>query len=161
MSCWLWTGSTTPAGYGRFRLPDRTVAAHRWVYEFLRAPIEPAGLSIDHECNVRNCVNPWHLDAVPHWENIERMSRRGRWRALAPEQHVRGIPFRGVPPAYRRLADQVADEIESGARAPSSRALVGLTDVVARNAVQLLVIWGYLVQCPTGLFVADDPPMKK
>jgi hypothetical protein len=33
-------------------------------------------LQIDHLCNVRNCVNPAHLEAVTAHENMRRMSVR-------------------------------------------------------------------------------------
>ena len=34
------------------------------------------GLEIDHTCNNRRCVNPWHLDQVTHDENLRRMRER-------------------------------------------------------------------------------------
>lgn len=63
--CWIWTGATMPNGYGvsqsRRRAGSRL--AHRIAYERGRGPI-PAGLTIDHLCRVRSCVNPVHLEAV-------------------------------------------------------------------------------------------------
>ncbi len=44
---------------------------HRYVYELLVGPI-PDGFDIDHLCRVRNCVNPEHLEAVTHRENMLR-----------------------------------------------------------------------------------------
>ncbi len=68
--CLLWTASKTTNGYGLFA-SKRTKVAHRWVYEHVRGPI-PKGLELDHLCRVRHCVNPWHLEAVTHRENILR-----------------------------------------------------------------------------------------
>jgi hypothetical protein len=65
--CWLWVGATVPAGYGRFG-PGY---AHRWSYEHHVGPIAP-GLEIDHLCRNRSCVNPAHLEAVTHRENMRR-----------------------------------------------------------------------------------------
>ena len=45
--------------------------AHRVVYEALRAPI-PVGLTLDHLCRNRLCVNPKHLEAVSLAVNIRR-----------------------------------------------------------------------------------------
>ncbi len=36
-----------------------------------KGPI-PEGLELDHLCRVRHCVNPDHLEAVTHRENIRR-----------------------------------------------------------------------------------------
>jgi len=74
--CWLWSGSVNPAGYGLYgsaRTGDRR-AAHRAVYEAVRGPI-PDGLTLDHLCRARSCVNPDHLEPVPIAENIQRTPR--------------------------------------------------------------------------------------
>lgn len=80
--CWLWTGYIKPNGYASFypgggkHVPK--VYVHRWAYEATRGPI-PDGLEVDHLCNVRNCVNPAHLELVTHQEN----QRRNRARRKA------------------------------------------------------------------------------
>lgn len=65
--CWEWQAFRTDRGYGGF---DR-VRAHRWAYEYFVGPI-PVGLTLDHLCRVRHCVNPAHLEAVTHAENMAR-----------------------------------------------------------------------------------------
>lgn len=73
--CWHWTGSINGAGYGRFgRGQYGSRIAHRLTYLALVGPI-PDGLTLDHLCRVRHCVNPDHLDPVTHAENM----RRGHW----------------------------------------------------------------------------------
>lgn len=44
---------------------------HRLTYAAFREPI-PDGLVIDHLCKVKNCCNPWHLEAVTQRENVLR-----------------------------------------------------------------------------------------
>lgn len=61
--CLLWIAKTTPTGYGQFRVGDKTVYAHRLVFERVNGPI-PVGMELDHLCRVRNCVNPRHLQIV-------------------------------------------------------------------------------------------------
>lgn len=48
--------------------------AHRVMYTHIVGPI-PAGMTLDHLCEVRNCVNPNHLEPVPIEVNILRSSR--------------------------------------------------------------------------------------
>lgn len=45
--------------------------AHRVVYEHELGPI-PAGLTLDHLCRVRSCVNPAHLEPVTIGVNVLR-----------------------------------------------------------------------------------------
>ena len=45
--------------------------AHRFAYETFVGPI-PEGLTIDHLCRIRHCVNPEHLEAVTDRVNILR-----------------------------------------------------------------------------------------
>lgn len=64
--CWLWTGPVDRKGYGYLWSGGRRgrhLKAHRVAYELFQKPI-PVGLTIDHLCRVRCCVNPEHLEAV-------------------------------------------------------------------------------------------------
>lgn len=76
--CWIWTGQLNNQGYGamQFARPGeqprkRTKLAHRVSYELLVGPI-PDGLTIDHLCMVRRCINPGHLEVVTSQENALR-----------------------------------------------------------------------------------------
>ena len=69
--CWRWTDALTPAGYGRLLANGKTLLAHRISYELLNGPI-PLGFEIDHLCRNRACVNPDHLEAVAHRDNMRR-----------------------------------------------------------------------------------------
>lgn len=70
--CWLWSGAIR-SGYGFVNEGGRgrSLPAHRVSYELLVGPI-PEGLTIDHLCRVRNCVNPRHLEPVTLSENVKR-----------------------------------------------------------------------------------------
>ena len=70
-SCWEWTDFTHSDGYGKFRLNGKFVMAHRFSYEFLKEKI-PEGLTLDHLCRNRKCVNPNHLETVTIKENLMR-----------------------------------------------------------------------------------------
>ncbi len=70
--CWEWTGWIDVDGYGGFRNDNGTSCkAHRWSYEYHRGPIAP-GLTIDHLCRNRRCVNPEHLEVVTIRVNVLR-----------------------------------------------------------------------------------------
>lgn len=70
-TCWLWRGSLTGSGYGKYGINGETILAHRYSYEFFKGEI-PEGEELDHLCRVRRCVNPEHLEAVSRRENIRR-----------------------------------------------------------------------------------------
>lgn len=69
--CWFWIGARRSYGYGGFWNGHRQVQAHRWAYEDSIGPI-PTGLTLDHLCKNRRCVNPAHLEPVTNRENILR-----------------------------------------------------------------------------------------
>jgi hypothetical protein len=71
--CLVWTGSLSYSGYGRIQVNSEggNTGAHRVAYQVWVGPI-PDGLQIDHLCGVRNCIEPTHLEAVTHRENLLR-----------------------------------------------------------------------------------------
>ena len=70
--CWIWNAHTNHDGYGLFWPKHGTgISAHCFIYQYLRGPI-PEGLELDHLCRNRSCVNPWHLELVPHKVNVAR-----------------------------------------------------------------------------------------
>lgn len=77
-SCWLWTAATAGRGYGVVYWEGRQDYAHRVVYMVLVGPIGD-GLEIDHVrergCTSIKCVNPAHLEAVTHLENVRRCDK--------------------------------------------------------------------------------------
>lgn len=101
--CWLWTGTRLKDGYGLIWVDGKNVFAHRFAYQISYGPI-PEGMEIDHTCHGidqscaggpscihRPCVNPSHLEAVPHHVNI----LRGRlWLVSGGKTHCpHGHPY--------------------------------------------------------------------
>ena len=94
--CHLWFAALNTSGYGvvGLRKGGNAVYAHRLAYEMVHGAIA-AGMDLDHKCNVRACVNPDHLEPVPHRENM----RRGVER-----RNPLGLPERSTPEAHHHPA---------------------------------------------------------
>lgn len=81
--CWLWTGKLSDSGYGllSMRLPGRNgpvpVRAHRLSYEQEYGQITDESCVL-HKCDVRSCINPYHLFLGDRKDNAQDMISKGR-----------------------------------------------------------------------------------
>lgn len=104
--CWIWTGARDSKGYGSLGLgggDSRSTSAHRIAFEL------GGGVASDqvrHTCDEPACVNPAHLLAGTHAENMADMVARGR-------------VARGERCPQARLTDALVREIR--ASVPTSR----------------------------------------
>jgi len=86
-----------PAGYIQVLHQGVYDYAHRFVYEFLNGKLKP-GLVVRHLCNNKACINPNHLTAGTHADNVQDKVAANRqprgfahYRANLSEQSVREI----------------------------------------------------------------------
>jgi hypothetical protein len=69
--CWEWSLSQDRHGYGQIKVDGKMLRAHRWVYREVTG-VDLAGVTLDHLCRVRHCVNPNHLEPVTQEVNNQR-----------------------------------------------------------------------------------------
>jgi HNH endonuclease/CENP-B-like protein len=108
-SCWLWTGATTPFGYGvlstgtwMYARRYQQILAHRasWILHYGPVPI---GLQVLHHCDNPPCCRPDHLWIGTQKENMHDMIKKGR-------HFTQGLPQNraGENPQAKLTGQQVA-----------------------------------------------------
>jgi hypothetical protein len=86
--CWQMKGWHDKDGYAHFHKSKHKSKAHRISYEWHKGKI-PDGLTIDHLCKNKGCVNPDHLEAVTTEENASRHNAEGYknwWKELPSDK---------------------------------------------------------------------------
>ena len=78
--CWISRYSVMNTGYAQIGWGgspgDRgTVLAHRAAWVFVNGQV-PLGMTLDHICKAKRCVNPAHLRLLPNYENARRTAGR-------------------------------------------------------------------------------------
>jgi hypothetical protein len=88
--CWNWTGPTNGCERGRVYIDGETFYAYRVSYTAHVGPI-PDGAQINHHCDNPACINPEHLYAGTHLDNMRDAVERGRLKLppvrRGPENH--------------------------------------------------------------------------
>lgn len=122
----MWQGRVLASGYGQYKDRGRVFQAHVWFWEREHGPV-PEELELDHTCHTADpdcpggptcphhrCVNPDHLEAVTHIENV----RRSRVAKLTVGD-VREIKrlFREHEGATRAFAREIAPRYGVGPQA--------------------------------------------
>lgn len=82
--CWPWNASLDSKGYGQIKVNGKPMRAHRLSYIIYRGEI-PEGYCICHQCDIPECINPWHLFVGTQQENMTDKVSKGR--QLPGEKH--------------------------------------------------------------------------
>lgn len=75
--CWEWTKHRNRDGYGQISIQKKHEVASRVSYQILYGRISKDKIIL-HTCDNPPCVNPNHLWAGTHADNMRDMSRKGR-----------------------------------------------------------------------------------
>ena len=84
--CWIWVGPERN-GYGQTWWDGKQRRTHRvaWFLYHGKWPTH----TLDHLCRVKRCVNPAHLEDVPHAVNVKRgdSGLKNRLKTHCPQGH--------------------------------------------------------------------------
>src|SRR5260221_5014731 len=90
-TCWLWTGATTPRGYGLLQIGTKSKPKVEYAH---RIAMQIAGFRLDgneghHACPNKNCVrvNNEHVQVVPRQRNPDSPGYLNRLKTHCPSNH--------------------------------------------------------------------------
>lgn len=87
-SCWLWDGTIDQHGYGFLMSYGKLIKAHRYSYSLHYGEI-PNKLSVCHHCDVKHCVNPYHLFLGTQKDNMQDAMRKGRHSCQKSKEKIK------------------------------------------------------------------------
>lgn len=93
-TCWLWTGTRYPTGYGRVRFRGKWGGAHRAAWILMNGDLDPQ-MCICHHCDNPPCVRPDHLFIGTRKDNLHDAIRKGRWKPDPERSRQLGYANRG------------------------------------------------------------------
>ena len=73
--CWEWIAHKLPNGYGRLRLFNKNILAHRAMWFMMTGEIPTK--FVCHKCNNKSCINPSHLYLANNSKNLRDAYRDG------------------------------------------------------------------------------------
>lgn len=89
--CWIWNGSKNDSGYGQMQRGIRGAGLVRATQasKLINGEQLPSGHIYLHKCDNPSCVNPTHLIAGTHADNVRDKISKGRigWGVSVGESH--------------------------------------------------------------------------
>lgn len=84
--CFICISHARNKGYPLSWFNGKKVRLNRFIYEQMHGPI-PEGLVVRHKCDVRECINPEHLEIGTQQENIWDAYNRDRMKCCIGERN--------------------------------------------------------------------------
>jgi len=109
--CWIWLRTVNSGGYGNIKFKGKTYGSHQAAYIDEHGEI-PEGMQILHKCDCRLCVNPNHLYAGTHKQNMDDKRARKRSHNIKYTEDIK----REITEKYQSGARQVDLAIEYGTK---------------------------------------------
>lgn len=102
----------TPEGYYRVKYKQKTLKAHRFMYERFNGTI-PKGYVVRHKCNNLTCVAPHHLTIGTQKDNAEDRVKSGRsakgsTNGSSKLNELQALFIRVISPAIRNRSNREA-----------------------------------------------------
>ncbi|MCU0905634.1 MAG: HNH endonuclease [Tabrizicola sp.] len=134
--CKNFTGCKVGAGYGRLRIGEKIILAHRHAYELENGPI-PAGMLVCHKCDNPACCNHEHLFLGSQITNMQDRAGKGRYGTQAKGQSNGAAKLTDADiPAIRKL-------LAEGRRQKDIAEMYGVTQPLI-SMIALRKKWGHL-----------------
>lgn len=93
--CWPFMGGKDADGYGLFWADGKMRRAHQVAWEIANGAGWPEGVVARHLCNVRECINPKHIEPGTPKENRMDVVRAGNDPRANQSHCKRGHPLSG------------------------------------------------------------------
>ena len=95
-------------GYGQIKVGNTMRNAHRVSYEIYNGHV-PEGLHVLHRCNTKCCVNPAHLYAGTHQDNMDDLFNAGYRKTATGEAHGSYKHGQYIGDRKRKAANKLAN----------------------------------------------------